>query len=115
MSTFDVPSSQQEPDRVGALCAVLAKERRRHILYALRDADDTAVTVEELVQLLAEQEGADDGGERIERCLYHVSLPTLADAGIIEHDRRSGCVRYRPTPLLERLLAQVTALDQRDL
>ncbi|WP_052368103.1 hypothetical protein [Haloferax sp. ATB1] len=113
MSTFDVPSSQQDADRLGELCGVIAKQRRRHVLYCLRDADEATVTVEELVQSLVERAGDGDRA-RIERCLHHVSLPKLVNAGVIEHDRRSGCVRYRPSPQLEQLLEQVSALEPRD-
>ncbi len=112
MSTFDVPSSQQEPDRLGVLCEVLANERRRHVLYALRDADEATVAVERLVQSLVERTG--DETARVELHLHHVSLPKLVNAGVIEHDRRSGCVRYRPSPQLEQLLEQVSALEERD-
>ncbi|RDZ63849.1 hypothetical protein C5B90_12080 [Haloferax sp. Atlit-12N] len=112
MSTFDVPSSQQEPDRIGELCDVIAKQRRRHVLYSLRDADEATVAVERLVQSLVERTG--DETARVEQRLHHVSLPKLVAAGVIEHDRRSGCVRYRPTRLLEQLLEQVSALEERD-
>ncbi|WP_455428726.1 DUF7344 domain-containing protein [Haloferax gibbonsii] len=118
MSTFDVPSSQQEPDRIGELCDVIAKQRRRHVLYFLRDADEATVSVERLVQHLVgrerERERADDDDNaRVEQRLYHVSLPKLVNAGVIEHDRRSGCVRYRPSPQLEQLLEQVSELEER--
>ncbi|RDZ59388.1 hypothetical protein C5B91_09250 [Haloferax sp. Atlit-10N] len=108
-----MPSSQQESDRLGELCGVIAKERRRHVLYYLRDVDETTVAVDRLVQSLVERAGDDDRA-RVERCLHHVSLPKLVNAGVIEHDRRSGCVRYRPSPQLERLLEQVSELETGD-
>ncbi|AKU09096.1 hypothetical protein ABY42_10635 [Haloferax gibbonsii] len=102
---------------MGELCDVIAKQRRRHVLYFLRDADEATVSVERLVQHLVgrERERADDDDNaRVEQRLYHVSLPKLVNAGVIEHDRRSGCVRYRPTRLLEQLLEQVSEIEAGD-
>jgi hypothetical protein len=36
--------------------------------------------------------------------LQHTHLPKLADHGVVEYERRSGAVRYRPSEPVERVL-----------
>ncbi|WP_255170713.1 DUF7344 domain-containing protein [Natrononativus amylolyticus] len=70
---------------------VLAVPVRRHILEALVAADG-ALERDELARALAAEVA--DGPSRRERrvALTHVHLPALADAGLLEWDRRAATV-----------------------
>jgi len=90
---------------------LLADDRRRYVLDELRTASADAVAVEELVDhLLAFDRTATDP-DRVRLALYHKTLPGLADAGVVDFDRRTGVVRYRDHELVEDLLDVVADSD----
>lgn len=105
-----------------ALLDVLTARRRRYALYYLRDHEVADLT--SLATHLAAIERdvpvsalGDDDIARVETELVHADLPALADAQLLEFDRRSGTLRYSaPPPLLEALLrlsAHIDAPDER--
>ncbi len=91
---------------------ILSNRRRRHVLYYLNDRPDGVATVEELTDVVLTQEcdGFDPSTDpveqrnRIQIDLQHVHLPKLADAGIVDHDRRTETVRYWTQPSLTEWL-----------
>ncbi|WP_254810077.1 DUF7344 domain-containing protein [Natronosalvus amylolyticus] len=84
---------------------ILADRRRRFVLYHLYDAVDGVSTVEELVDFVAVHEpDAGPSKDEIQVALYHIHLPKLEEAGVIEHDQRSETVRYWTHPSLEEWL-----------
>jgi len=90
---------------------LLADDRRRYVLDELRTASADAVAVEDLVDhLLAFDRTATDP-DRVRLALYHKTLPGLADAGVVDFDRRTGVVRYREHELVEDLLDAVADSD----
>lgn len=96
--------------QINEVIDALADERRRSVLYYLKDRENA--DLEEVTEHVATREteiAADELDERtmmntrIE--LYHAHLPKLEAAGIIGYDRRQGSVRlqYLPAPV-ERFL-----------
>ena len=91
--------------------AVLANGDRREMLRVLTRSPSATCTVDELVASLADR--WEDGQfydcrERARIRLYHVDLPALKDAGLVEYDWRSGDVSMTvdsdaTATLLERL------------
>lgn len=77
------------PDDVSldAVFDVLGNARRRHVLYALADAE-APVGVADVVDRLCEFEGTetDDQRGRVAMSLYHVHLPKLAAADLVDFD-----------------------------
>lgn len=50
-----------------------------------------------------------DRRERVRLDLHHNHLPRLADAGLIDYDARTGTVRSREAPSLDRLVPEDSA------
>ncbi|GAB3676952.1 DUF7344 domain-containing protein [Halopiger thermotolerans] len=93
--------------------------RRALCRYALRTNADI-VTIEELVDYLADEAtvatetGEDCDRQTLETDLHHRHLPALAEAGMVEYERRSGAVyldRDTTAALLERVRATVANLE----
>ena len=91
------------------LFELLADRRRRHILHCLIDQPDGVAEFTDLVDAVVDHEPETDAGDRetVRTRLYHVHLPKLAEAGVIDYDTRSETVRYSQQPLLERCLANI--------
>lgn len=72
----------------------LSSSRRRDVVRLLDDAD-TALSLRDLAEAVAEREGdADDERiKRVQASLYHVHVPKLADAGIVRYRQESDRVR----------------------
>lgn len=88
---------------IDAAFRLLADRSRRHLVGYLTAEESGVVTREELAGHLASRRP--DARERqIRARLVHVHLPLLADAGLVDHDRRSGHVRYRGDDIVERVL-----------
>lgn len=86
--------------------SLLADRQRRRILAFLSEKDDRTSEVSDLVDHLV-RESLDR--RRVTTTLHHVHLPKLADAGVVEYDRRTGTVRYRGDPTVESALDAVGA------
>ena len=91
------------------LFELLADRRRRHILQCLTDQPDGVAEFTDLVDAVVGHEPETDAGDRetVRTSLYHVHLPKLAEAGVIDYDTRSEAVRYSEHPLLEECLANI--------
>ena len=91
------------------LFELLADRRRRHILQCLTDQPDGVAEFTDLVDAVVGHESETDAGDRetVRTSLYHVHLPKLAEAGVIDYDMRSEAVRYSEQPLLEECLANI--------
>lgn len=85
---------------------VLADRDRRAALSFLRESSDDTVSFETLATHIAERDVEPDGRDRGQLVvrLHHATVPRLADAGLVEYDTRSGSIRYRGHPVVERCL-----------
>ena len=95
------------------LLELVAAPRRRQILHLLQKNGDRSVAIEDLTESIAT-----DGGNTTARhaadsthallALQHTHLPMLAEAGLVEYDRRTETIRYRSSDRLEELLQFVS-------
>jgi len=94
---------------IDRLFDMLADRRRRHVLQCLTDQPDGLAEFADLVDAVVGHEPETEAGDRetIRTSLYHVHLPKLAEAGVIDYDMRSEAVRYTRHPLLEEYLANI--------
>lgn len=111
------------PDRNGyrprfeALLEILTSRRRRYALYYLRDRevtdlDSLATHLASIGRDVTVTALSDEELSRVKTQLVHTDLPALADAQLIEFDRRSGAIRYSaPPPLLEGVLRLSAHID----
>lgn len=75
----------------------LSHPRRRRVVEHMRESGRTGFTLDGLVEALG-------GGDELRVELYHVHLPKLAAAGIVE--REDGTVRFRGvSPVLDAMTA----------
>lgn len=81
---------------------LLADSTRRAFLRELITADNDVISVDELTSA----ERPEWSASKIE--LYHTHLPKLAEAGVIDWNRDSGTVQYRPSESIESVLRTVS-------
>lgn len=103
----------------GAVFEVLADSRCRIVLEYLRVRIGEPVSDHSLVDHVAqiEREACDDAvppeyPDYVGENLRHAVLPEFGRAGIIDHERATGMVRYRGQALIDefrRLVAPVSA------
>lgn len=111
----DSPAGSSGPastkNRLDALFAVLADERRRRVVRYFQTAEDDVASVDDLIKHTAEGETVGPTRAQLVQTFHHVTLPKLADKGVVEYDDRSRTVRYRGPRVLERMLTVVTESD----
>lgn len=90
--------------RIDEILSLLADRHRRRGLCVLRNGGGRAMTLDTLASEIASADDVTADRATVETSLYHVHLPKLADAGVVEFDARSGDVRYRSVPLVEDVL-----------
>jgi DNA-binding transcriptional ArsR family regulator len=84
---------------------LLSNQRRRYVLYSLRERDG-AMSVEELAEQIATWEDGEVDSKRIVADLYHSQLPRLNEAGAVafdEDERYVTLVETEEMPLAEYL------------
>lgn len=98
-----------------AILSVLAHHRRRDLLQYLIDSPDQTASIEacvgNLVKREAERTGERPSHDHVEASLYHLHLPKMADAGILDYDPRSREFRYWSHDRLESLLDSIEDYD----
>jgi hypothetical protein len=100
---------RKEGISLDGLHRLLAQERRRLVLSYLATHPRETVSVDDITDMVAGCETPRPGPapqwEWIAIDLYHVHLPTLADAGVIEYDPVAETVQYTGSEELRTLLA----------
>jgi len=90
-------------DGWGEVLACIADEECRAVLAVLENQTG-AVSTDELPRTVAAQSGdCDRSADRVRVRLYHVVLPKLDDAGLVDYDPEEGAVTYRGHPDLPRM------------
>lgn len=83
--------SENDNDRIAAICSVLADERRIAVINALKPVNEMRIT--QLIDVVAVDS---DDVERVRISLYHDSLPKLAEVGAIGYDWDADMIRCGP-------------------
>lgn len=73
---------------------------RRYVLYELHFSADAVVSVESLAESVSRTADDDIDQERVEITLEHDHLPKLVELDLVEYDRASRKLWYRPRPAL---------------
>ena len=96
--------SQFETATVDLLLSALSNECSRCVVNYLSESPDDVVSTDELAEYVADRQTESDlhDPDRIATRLHHVSLPRLADAGVVEYDPRSTTVRCRNHSVVAR-------------
>jgi predicted transcriptional regulator len=84
----------EETDRADALIAALADDQTRQVFQYVYESDERVFLVDGLVDSLLDAECEPEDRDRLAIRLHHVTLPKMADVGLIEYDARSHTVRY---------------------
>lgn len=87
-------------DDLNAIFDLLGVEQRRYVLYHLHSMEGKVTTIEDTVDAVYAYEAAGTeedeltSQEQIRVNLHHAQLPWLADAGLIDYDRRHGTIHF---------------------
>lgn len=99
-------SDSLSPTAVDDYLSVLARDNCRTVLQYFSENPTDVATVGDLAEFICEREGLKDRAH-VEISLYHLALPKLADAGLVDYDARSKTVRYRTTVPIEGWVTSV--------
>lgn len=96
---------------------LLRAPRRRYLLYYLYEIGGEVVDTDDAIDAVCayEARGTDRDGfpprEDVLIDLHHDHVPRLADAGVVEYDRRQGTIRFRGSAPLEEWLEHARHLE----
>lgn len=114
----EIAASPDNSPTLDTLFDLLSKERRRYVLYYLRDQDDP-VAIHDVAKQVSEweSEGAPEAvpsnTDRIEITLKHHHLPKLESAESIEYDPDTQSIHLRgPSPAFEAILMIAKLVDK---
>ncbi|MFP9190655.1 hypothetical protein ACLI4Q_03165 [Natrialbaceae archaeon A-CW1-1] len=110
-STSKTLESEGAPTPEAVLLAV-ANDQRRAILRLLNDADEQAMAVSELANVVAEhtldgEPPTDADRRRVHTALHHIHLPKLEDSGLVAYDSETNRVRDATGELGQELLTVI--------
>lgn len=86
---------------VGELMTVLTDERCTAVVSFFQNYSGASASVETLASVLCDRN--DGGQERFAAELHHVTLPALAETGIVSYDWDERVVKYHGHPELNQL------------
>ena len=117
MGRRDCDCSKRKPklstERIDTLLRTIANRYRRQILQHAVSEDREVINHEEVVDCLIESnpELEENDRKQLRTKLHHVSLPKLADAGVIDDDERSQTIRYCGDPFLEKQISVIEEFE----
>lgn len=100
--------------------SILSVEYNRYVLQYFQESAGQVASMEELAEYVATRESksgcvlshSEESGrsnpDRVAIRLAHATLPKLADAGVVDYDRRHHTVRYRGHQQMEPYLELIT-------
>lgn len=115
-----IPASDGGRSSVDRILTALQDDRRRYLLYHLREEDPT--TLDDAARHVAAWDHdcdpadvPDDVHDRVRAELYHTHLPKLDDMSTIDYDERTGAIRlHDPADRLDDFLDLTRAVDDID-
>lgn len=111
----DHPSQLPDGPSLDDLIALLTHERRRRLLAYLTERPGESVPMGKLEDVVTEDAAPGSVPSRrpepVEIDLYHVHLPKLADAAVIQFDREARTVCYVGPDELAELVDATKALE----
>lgn len=101
--SYDGKIEELGKESVNQYLSVLSDHRRRFLLYYLRkttsaEIGEAARRVVAWNRELSPENVPESAREKMEVALYHLHLPKLVEAGLIEYDDRSSTIRFRDAP-----------------
>ena len=109
MHRMDRSSSRSIP--VDERFDALARADCRAVIQFFRDGSTEETTLDDLVTGIVDGSYWDTDESHARLRLHHLTLPKLADTGILDYDPGSKTVRYRGRPAVERLLDAAGGTD----
>jgi len=94
---------------------LLSVERRRRVLYCLRERDEP-MSLSDLADAVVDAESGSqtDHRERVAISLDQVHLPKLADADVVDYSPSDRRVEYAGDAFVDPFLARAAELERRD-
>ncbi|MFC7138401.1 ArsR family transcriptional regulator [Halosimplex aquaticum] len=98
-----------------ACLEVLSNHQRREILRFFHDSDTDHAPVDELITEIIDAEanvtGKRPGHDTIASTMFHIHLPKLADAGVLDYDTRNLEVTYHGNAKIDELYAAIREFE----
>lgn len=98
-----------------ACLELLANHQRRAIVGMFLDHDRSQAPIDEVIAEIIDVEatktGERPGHDTIAATVYHVHLPKMAEAGILEYDTRHQDIRYMGNPRFEEVYTTIRELE----
>jgi hypothetical protein len=93
-------------DDLDTVFELLSDAHRRYLFYHLFEMNGGVAEFEAVANAVyryetAGEDGSDTTRKAVRIGLHHVHLPRLADAGVIDYDRRQGTIRFAGHPGIE--------------
>lgn len=110
-SPSDDGSDDSRRERLDELFEALADTQRRQVVRYFQRTEDDVASIDDLVDFAIETGSTEATRPQLEQTFRHLTLPKLADLGVVEYDTRSGAVRYHGSPALERVFTAAVEAD----
>lgn len=110
-NTCDGPVGITSVEQVFSL---LSAENTRHVLLYFYDSSESVASLDQLADCVASHRDEHSPGDPddVATVLHHSTLPKLADAGVVDYDRRHHTVRYWGHPTVDAHLTHVTEIAE---
>lgn len=107
---FETRAERAAVDRV---LSALSTGVRRSVLAYFAESPSQTASLEELAEYVTAREPASGtrSSHEVRLRLHHVALPTLADAGLVDYDARTGTVGSREDVPVEELGALLDVVE----
>ena len=108
------PESRTPEASLDTTLEALADRRRRLVIeYIASEISGESASLEELAKYVSAQETNGRCYEETKQNLYHISLPKLDEAGLIDYDTGNKSIRLRSENVDDVLLAYVNTVEKR--
>jgi len=105
-------TEDDEREADDSMVAALTDEHQRKVLRHFQNIQTTVASVDELVESLHNPEGPSLARNRIAVRLHHVTLPKLADTGVLEYDSHLRIATYQSTPRSKWIMSILATFEE---